>query len=162
MTNNVCISKDFDTPSAIARLSEVVNDKCGFEESKTGTTPGRNSEENIDIIIENATLKTKLEVAHTKEKTFAATVQRLNEQMNTLKLQHENQIAMIREAYGELESKWNATCNARTTDLSDIIEKKLREIDDLLDDQMKLQEEVRMKTHKIGFLENKLEDLRCD
>lgn len=72
----------------------------------------------------------------------------------------ENQILMMTTLRGELKNSWEVTCNQRSAELGKIVQIKLKEIDELMDDNMELQAEVNEKRNQNDYLQKKLHVFR--
>lgn len=147
---NACINQDF-VEDKISLLKQIANSNCGFDE-------------NNEIIQEKACDKINLKLAETTAENtqHLIKISALESKLNASEAaynQSERHIALFKEIYEKLDAQRNETFAAKTEELRNTVESKMRENSDLIEDRQRMENELLLRAKKIKALTTKIDDM---
>lgn len=150
LAGNNCIDEDFDGEK-IDLLSQVVSSNCGYLE-------------NNEVIQEKVCHQIKLELAETKAENtqLLIKISALESKLNASEAAYnrsENHIVLFKEIYGKLDAQRNETFAAKTEELRNTVESKMRENSDLIEGRQRMEKEIMLRDQKIKALTTKVDGL---
>jgi len=172
LTSNKCINENFEGDTSIANMQSVVEENCGFDKMLLGlnemeTRNAKACEEFFSKLIEGQQNHKKLQekLEENCQKDLSAEkianlvkISRLEESSDQL----EKQITFMKDAFDTLEGEYIKTCAAKTEELQSTVELKLHEIEELLADNQKKNEEIKSKDKKIENMQKIIDLLTHD
>lgn len=160
---NDCINENFKDPTEIAAMLQIVTQKCGFNE-----TANQLVDKDLggpEMIVEkqqNVMNETILEKENWQSEINVLNVSQTNEIVKLIKQTQDrcdSQYVLFKDLSDKLEKQFNETLSEKTQHCIETVLLKLSDIDDLLAELIRKNEELNVKDHKIKNLEERIKIL---